>query len=114
MMKNNFYFMSKALFCCHDIYVFVLTFGCVVKQDDKKDKVNFKFYSVTAWLLNNCNTHIAQYLERSKGNQTRKFGQLIECNMRSIFLEKSYRKYGGETSPRPFSEKLKLSISLDQ
>ena len=43
-----------------------------------------------------------------------KFGQLIECNMRNIFLEKSYTKYGGETSPRPFFEKLKLSISLDQ
>ena len=51
---------------------------------------------------------------RSKGNQTTKFGQLIECNRRSIFLENSYIKYGGETSPRPFSEKLKLSISLDQ
>ena len=41
-------------------------------------------------------------------------GQLIEYNLRNIFLEKSYTKCGGETSPRPFSEKLKLSISLDQ
>ena len=43
-----------------------------------------------------------------------KFGQLIECNMGNIFLEKSYTKYGRETSPRPFPEKLKLSMSLDQ
>ena len=43
-----------------------------------------------------------------------KFGQLIECNMRKNFLEKSYSKCHGETSPRPFSEKLKSSISLDQ
>ena len=43
-----------------------------------------------------------------------KFGQLIECSMRNIFLEKLYTKCGGETSARPFSEKLKLSISLDQ
>ena len=50
----------------------------------------------------------------SKGNQNMKFGQLIECNMRNIFLEKSYTKCGGETSPRRFSEKLKLNISLDQ
>ena len=42
-----------------------------------------------------------------------KFGQLIKCNMRNIFLEKSYSKCDGETSLRPFSEKLKLSISLD-
>ena len=43
-----------------------------------------------------------------------KFGQLIEYKMRNIFLEKRYRECGGETGPRPFSEKLKLSISLDQ
>ena len=42
-----------------------------------------------------------------------KFGQLIEYNMRNI-LEKSYTKCGAETSPRPFPEKLKLRISLDQ
>ena len=34
--------------------------------------------------------------------------------MRNNFLEKSYTKCGGETSPRPFSEKLKLIISLSQ
>ena len=51
---------------------------------------------------------------RSKDNQVMKFGQLIECNMRNICLEKSYTKCGGEASPRSFSEKLKLSISLDQ
>ena len=58
--------------------------------------------------------HILPNISRSKGNQTMKFGQLIECNMRNIFLEKSYKKCGEETSPRPFSEKLKLSTSLDQ
>ena len=43
-----------------------------------------------------------------------KFGQLIEYNMTNIFLEKSCTKSGGETIPRPFSGKLKLSISLNQ
>ena len=43
-----------------------------------------------------------------------KFGQWIECNMKNIFLEKSYAKCGGETRPRLFSKKLNLSISLDQ
>ena len=43
-----------------------------------------------------------------------KFGQLIEYNMRNIFLEKSYTKRGGETSPRLLSKKSKLSISLNQ
>ena len=58
--------------------------------------------------------HILSNILRSKGNQTMKFGQLIECNMRNIFLEKSYTKCDGETIPRPFSEKLKLCESLDQ
>ena len=43
-----------------------------------------------------------------------KFGQLIEYNMRNIFLEKSYTKCDGETIPKPLSKKSKLSISLDQ
>ena len=43
-----------------------------------------------------------------------KFGQLTEYNMRNIFLEKSCRKCGRETIPRPFSKKSKLGISLDQ
>ena len=43
-----------------------------------------------------------------------KFGQLIERNMRNIFLEKSYTKCGGETIPRPFPGNLKLSKSQDQ
>ena len=43
-----------------------------------------------------------------------KFGQLVECNTRNIYLEKPYEKCGGVTTPRPFSKKLKLRIYLDQ
>ena len=57
---------------------------------------------------------ILRKISRTKGNQTMKFGQLIEFNMRNIFLEKSYIKCGGEMIPRPFSKKSKLSISRDQ
>ena len=42
-------------------------------------------------------------------------GQSVLSNVTwNIFLEKSYTKSAGETHPRPFSEKLKSSISLDQ
>ena len=58
--------------------------------------------------------HVLLNISRSKGNQTMKFGQLIECNRRNIFLEQPFTKCGSETSPRLFSEKLKLSVSLDQ
>ena len=58
--------------------------------------------------------HILTNISRSKGNQATKFGQLIEYNRRNIFLRKTMQKCSGETSSRPFSEKSKLSISLDQ
>ena len=43
--------------------------------------------------------HILPNISRSKDNQTMKFGQLVQCNMRNIFLEKSYIKYGRESIP---------------
>ena len=49
--------------------------------------------------------HILVIISRSKSNQTMKFGQLIEHNMRNLFLDKSYKNCGGETMPRPFSNK---------
>ena len=58
--------------------------------------------------------HVLPNILRNKDSQAMKFGQLREYNMKNIFLEKPYTKCGGETTPRPFSEKLKLSISLDQ
>ena len=58
--------------------------------------------------------HILCNISRSKGNQTMKFGQSIKYNTRNIFLEKPNTKYGEETSPITFSEKSKLSISLNQ
>ena len=58
--------------------------------------------------------HILPNTSKSKGNHTMKFGQLIKCNIRNIFLEKSATTWVGETSPRLFSKKLKVSISLDQ
>ena len=112
MMKNAFHFTSKALFVLKIFMLLSWLFGQVAKRLDKKDQANFKFYDVTAWLT--IVIHILPNISRKKGNQAMTFGQLIECNMRNIFLEKSYTKYDEETSSRPFSEKLKLIISLDQ
>ena len=58
--------------------------------------------------------HILNNISRSKGNQAMKFGHLIECNMRNIFLEKSCTKCDGETISRPSSKKSKLGMSLNQ
>ena len=40
-------------------------------------------------------THIFPNISKSKSNQTKKFGQLIEYIMRNIFVKKSYTKSGG-------------------
>ena len=50
--------------------------------------------------------HILPNISKNESNQTMKFGQLIEYNMRITFLEKLYTKCGGETILRPFSKKL--------
>ena len=59
-------------------------------------------------------TYILSSISRSKDNRAIKFGQLIEYEMKNIFLEESYRKCGGEASSRPFYKKSKLKISLNQ
>ena len=46
--------------------------------------------------------YILPYISRSIDNQTVKSGRLIEYNMKQIFIEKSFTKCGGETSPKPF------------
>ena len=61
-MKNASYFTPVALSFLKIFNVWL--FGHVSKRLDYKDKVNFKFYDITAWLTNNCNTHIVQYLEK--------------------------------------------------
>ena len=58
--------------------------------------------------------HILPNISKIKGNLAMKSGQLIEYNMKNIFVEKSYTKCAGEIIPRPLSKKSKLSISLDQ
>ena len=43
-----------------------------------------------------------------------KFDQLVEYNMRNIFVEKSYTKCAVETIPRSLPKKSNLILSLDQ
>ena len=48
--------------------------------------------------------HILPNTSKIKGNQTMKYGQLIECNTRNIFLEKSYTERRKETSLSKYIE----------
>ena len=89
MMKNAFCFMLKAFFSLKIFTCLSSLFGYVEKRLNKKAKVNFKIYHVTAWTANNCNAHIAS---KAIGNQVFKFGQLIKCNVRNIFPKNSCGK----------------------
>ena len=113
MIKNTFYFTSKALFILKIFKFLSWLFGHVAKRLIRKtrlisDSMTSKPDQQTIVI------HILPNISRNKGNGTMKFGQLIECSMRNIFLEKLCTKYDGETSPTPFSENLKLRTSLDQ
>ena len=90
-----FYFTSKALFVLK-IFDFYLDFTVIYRNG----LINFNMLDVTAWLINNCNTYIAQYLKkermpnisRTKGNQAMTFYQLIECNIEKIFSLKNHKQ----------------------
>ena len=45
---------------------------------------------------------------RKNGLIRKKFGQLIEYNMRNTFLEKPYTRYCRATIPRSFFQKIKI------
>ena len=62
---------------------------------DKKAKVKIKIYGVTK-RQKIITIYMLPNISRSKGNQTIKFGQIIEYNMKNIFFEKSGSNYGGE------------------
>ena len=48
--------------------------------------VNFKTYGLTKWTTNGDNTHNTN-ISKGKGNQAMKFGQLINCSIKNIFLQ---------------------------
>ena len=87
--KNAFCFTSKGLFV---LQIFLVTY----------QKVNLMTSQPAYQTIV---IHILPNISRNKGNQTMKFGQLIECK-NILFFEEPCRKSGGETSSTPFSEKL--------
>ena len=68
--------------------------------------------------LSNCKLiitiNISSNISERKGKETIKIDQLIEFNMRNLFLEKSYKKCGGQTYSRYFSKESKFKISQNQ
>ena len=84
-------------------------FSHVEKWLVKKAKVNFKIYGVTD-RQQIITIHTLSKISISKGNRAMKFGQLIEKNVRNLFLQNSYRKLGREASSRPLFVFYKIFI----
>ena len=67
----------------------------------RKKRLFSKFMTPSTWkqIITLC---ILPNISRNKGKQIMKVSQLIEYNMIIIFLHTSRRKWGRETSSRPF------------
>ena len=92
-MKNDVYFMLKALLVLKIFTFFSWHFGYARKWLDKKAKET-----------------VLPNISRSKGNQAIKFGQLKENNVRIFFFQKSCRKWDRDTSSRSLFVILKSSM----
>ena len=112
MMKDAFYFTLKVLFCSKDNYFFCLNFW-IMQKNSLIRKLISKFITPPAE-KQTIALHILSNISRSKGNQAMKVCPLIEYETRNILFEKLCTKRGGKTIPRPYSEKSKFTISLNQ
>ena len=83
MIKNAFYVILKASFSSF--------WSCRKHGLIRKMGLTSKFMTSQPG-LQTIAIHILSNISQSKGNQTMKFGQLIEYNKINIFLKKLYRK----------------------
>ena len=86
MMKNAFYFILKALFVLK-LFKFLsrLFWSCRKNGLIRKLRLISKFM-LSQPGLQTIAIHILPNISQSKGNQTMKFGQLMEYNKRPLFI----------------------------
>ena len=121
-IRRAFYSTLQVLFVLKTFRtLFLLFWSCRIHLGLiwNKTKVNSKICDITNWkVIITIYIHIYSYIlcniSIGIGNQTIKFGYLVNYNMRIIFLwKKSYMKCGRDASSTPFMRS-KLSIYLDQ
>ena len=99
--KNVFYFVLKAFFVLKIFKFLSRHFGHVEKKSViRKIRLTSKFITSQTG-LQTIPIHIWLNISESKGNQTMKFGQLIEHSKRNNFLQKLSEKRGRVTSSGP-------------
>ena len=101
LTKNTFYFIWKSLFVFKIHKFFSWFCGHLRNGLTRKVSIISKFMTtqpgeqtITLHIL------ILPNISRSKRSQTMKFGQLMDHIVRNIFLQKSFRKGGRETSSK--------------
>ena len=95
---NVLFILSKKLFSfLWHSNTFSDFFGSAEKRLDQKDEVNFKIYDLINYETNT-SVYVLPSISKSKDNQTIKFGQLVEYDLRNIFLKKSCKKWGKKIS----------------
>ena len=82
MMKNAFYFTLKVLFVLKISKFLSWLFGHVSKRLIKKVRL-ISIFMTSQTIVK----HILHNISRSKGNQAMKFGEIMEHNIRNIFLK---------------------------
>ena len=100
-MKNAFYFLLKIVFVLKIFKFLIFTF--LVKWENglmRKLRLISKFMTLLSG-KQAIVIHVLSNIPRCKGNQTMKFGQLIEYNVTQFFLQKWCWKWGSETNSRP-------------
>ena len=100
MLKNP-YFTLKALFVPKIFKFLPWPFGHIEKWLIRKIRLISKFMTSQPG-KQTIAIHILSNISRSKSNRTMKFGQLIECNMRNIFLKTRLRNVLKRLFPNPF------------
>ena len=98
-MKYAFSFMLKVLFVLKLFKALSWLFRQVGKwADDKEAKINFKVYvGIYKQIITK---YVLPKISRSKSNQAMEFGQIIDHDVRNIFLQKSCKEWGRETSSK--------------
>ena len=113
VIKKAFYFPLKALFVLK-IFKFCVDFLVMYENGLIRNIrliLKFRRHNVLNKQLQYTYCPISQEV---KGNQTMKFGQLIEITLGTFLLKNHTQNVSNKLFPDPYLKKSKLSISLDQ
>ena len=100
MMKNTFYFTLKALVVLKLFIILSWLSGHVKNSLVRNIRLISKLWRPN--LVKKQLQYIYWPISKKQKQSVKNFGQLLKCDIRNIFLEKSYTKWGEKNIPRHF------------